>query len=142
MADSAELEEEVKITIIASGFGMNNIPGMEQAIRERQQRETTISERERLEREEKDREMVEKFYGRSKLAQKRVVRTFILQDADLDNDTLISSIESSPTWRRTSAELSELEASARTAASPEPADTTSAESASATPDTTSGFITF
>lgn len=141
VADSPDLEDEVKITIIASGFGMNNIPGMEQAIRERQQRENTISERERLEREEKDREMVEKFYGRSKLASKRVVRTFILQEADLDNDTLISSIESSPTYRRTSSELSELEASARAIES-EASDNAPSDPASPSNDASSGFITF
>ena len=132
----------MKITIIASGFGMNNIPGMEQAIRERQQRENTISERERLEREEKDREMVEKFYGRSKLAQKRVVRTFILQDSDLDNDTLISSIESSPTYRRTSSELSELEASARASKSEATDNAPSSDPAASSNDASSGFITF
>lgn len=114
VADSAELDEEVKITILASGFGMGNIPGMDEAIRQRQQQQAAVSERERLQREEEDREMVEKFYGRSKLAQKRVVRAFILQDAHLDNDALISSIESSPTWRRTSTELTDLEASATT----------------------------
>jgi cell division protein FtsZ len=113
VADDNSLEEEVKITILASGFGMANIPGMEQAIRQRQHQQNQESERQRLEREEADRQMVEKFYGRSKLASKRVVRSFILQDAHLDNDTLISSIESSPTWRRTSSELSELEASAQ-----------------------------
>ncbi len=115
VADDNTLEEEVKITILASGFGMANIPGMEQAIRQRQHQQNQESERQRLEREEADRQMVEKFYGRSKLASKRVVRSFILQDAHLDNDTLISSIESSPTWRRTSSELSELEASAQIA---------------------------
>ena len=141
VADSPELDEEVKITIIASGFGMSNIPGMEQAIRERQQRENTISERERLEREEKDREMVEKFYGRFKLNQKRVVRTFLLKDADLDNDTLISSIESSPTYRRTSSELSELEASARAIES-EASDNAPSDPATPSNDASSGFITF
>lgn len=137
VADSDELEEEVKITILASGFGMSNIPGMEQAIRERQQRENSISERERLQREEEDREMVEKFYGRSKLASKRVVRSFILQDSDLDNDALISSIESSPTFRRTSAELSELEASAHAVAESQDIPTTEA-----TNGPTTRFITF
>ena len=137
VADSDELEEEVKITILASGFGMSNIPGMEQAIRERQQRENSISERERLQREEEDREMVEKFYGRSKLASKRVVRSFILQDSDLDNDALIASIESSPTFRRTSAELSELEASAHAVA-----ESSSNPIAEATNSPSTGFITF
>lgn len=137
VADSDELEEEVKITILASGFGMSNIPGMEQAIRERQQRENSISERERLQREEEDREMVEKFYGRSKLASKRVVRSFILQDTDLDNDALIASIESSPTFRRTSSELSELKTSAHAVA-----ESSGNSIAEATNGPSTGFITF
>ncbi len=116
VADSPNLDEEVKITILASGFGMGNIPGMDEAIRQRRQQQNAISERERIDREEQERQMVEKFYGHSKLDQKRVVRSFILQDADLDNDALISSLESSPTWKRTSAGLSDLEASARAAA--------------------------
>ena len=141
VADSEELDEEVKITILASGFGMGNIPGMEQAMRERINKENAINERERQQREEEDREMVEKFYGRSKLASKRVVRSFILQDSDLDNDALISSIESSPTYRRTSAELSELETSARTTADDSNA-TNSATNPDASTDVTAGFITF
>ncbi|MBR4846567.1 MAG: cell division protein FtsZ, partial [Bacteroidaceae bacterium] len=111
VADDDTLEEDVKITILASGFGMANIPGMEQAIRQRQQKQDLESERQRLEREEADRQMVEKFYGGSRY-QKRVVRSFILQDAHLDDDALISAIESSPTWRRTTTELEDLKASA------------------------------
>lgn len=110
VAEDDKLDEEVKITILASGFGMNNIPGMAEAIKERKQKESEMSESERIRQEAEDREMVEKFYGKSKLAAKRVIRTFIMQEADLDNDTLISAIESSPAYRRTSAELTELEA--------------------------------
>jgi len=110
VAEDDKLDEEVKITILASGFGMNNIPGMAEAIRERKQKESEVSESERIRQEAEDREMVEKFYGKSKLNVKRIVRTFIMQEADLDNDTLISAIESSPAYRRTSTELAELEA--------------------------------
>ena len=110
VAEDDKLDEEVKITILASGFGMNNIPGMAEAIRERKQKESEVSDSERIRQEAEDREMVEKFYGKSKLNVKRIVRTFIMQEADLDNDTLISAIESSPAYRRTSTELAELEA--------------------------------
>lgn len=126
VADDETLDEQVKITILASGFGMSGIPGMEQAIRERQKQENIVSERERLQRQEEEREMVEKFYGKSKLTQKRVVRTFILQDADLDNDSLISDIENSPAFRRSSTELNELE-SRRHQTPPTEAFATSAE---------------
>ena len=88
---------------------MGNIPGMEEAIEARNVQERIISERERQEREEEEQAILEKFYGKSKLAPKRTVRSFIMQEADMDNDTLIYSIENSPTYLRTSKELSELE---------------------------------
>ncbi len=142
VADDETLEEQVKITILASGFGMSGIPGMEQAIRERQKQENIISERERLQRQEEEREMVEKFYGKSKLTQKRVVRTFILQDSDLDNDSLISDIENSPAFRRSSSELNELE-SRRHQTSPAETSTVSTEGETPSTDNDkSGIIHF
>lgn len=142
VADDETLEEQVKITILASGFGMSGIPGMEQAIRERQKQENIISERERLQRQEEEREMVEKFYGKSKLTQKRVVRTFILQDSDLDNDSLISDIENSPAFRRSSSELNELE-SRRHQTSPAETSTVSTEGETPSTDNDkSGVIHF
>lgn len=142
VADDETLEEQVKITILASGFGMSGIPGMEQAIRERQKQENIISERERLQRQEEEREMVEKFYGKSKLTQKRVVRTFILQDSDLDNDSLISDIENSPAFRRSSSELNELE-SRRHQTSPAETSTVSTEGETPSTDNEkSGVIHF
>lgn len=109
LAEDENLKDEVKITVLATGFGMGNIPGMEEAIEARNVQEKIISERERQEREEEEQAILEKFYGKSKLAPKRTVRSFIMQEADMDNDTLIYSIENSPTYLRTSKELSELE---------------------------------
>ena len=109
LAEDENLKDEVKITVLATGFGMGNIPGMEEAIEARNVQERIISERERQGREEEEQAILEKFYGKSKLAPKRTVRSFIMQEADMDNDTLIYSIENSPTYLRTSKELSELE---------------------------------
>mgnify|MGYP000840630952 FL=1 len=109
LAEDENLKDEVKITVLATGFGMGNIPGMEEAIEARNVQERIISKRERQEREEEEQAILEKFYGKSKLAPKRTVRSFIMQEADMDNDTLIYSIENSPTYLRTSKELSELE---------------------------------
>ena len=109
LAEDENLKDEVKITVLATGFGMGNIPGMEEAIEARNVQERIISERERQEREEEEQAILEKFYSKSKLAPKRTVRSFIMQEADMDNDTLIYSIENSPTYLRTSKELSELE---------------------------------
>ena len=88
---------------------MGNIPGMEEAIEARNVQQKILSERERQEREEEEQAILEKFYGKSKLAPKRTVRSFILQETDMDNDELIYGIENSPTYLRTSKELNELE---------------------------------
>ncbi len=109
LAEDDNLKDEVKITVLATGFGMGNIPGMEEAIEARNVQQKILSERERQEREEEEQAILEKFYGKSKLAPKRTVRSFILQETDMDNDELIYSIENSPTYLRTSKELNELE---------------------------------
>lgn len=109
LAEDDNLKDEVKITVLATGFGMGNIPGMEEAIEARNVQQKILSERERQEREEEEQAILEKFYGKSKLAPKRTVRSFILQETDIDNDELIYSIENSPTYLRTSKELNELE---------------------------------
>ena len=108
LAEDENLKDEVKITVLATGFGMSNIPGMKEAIDARKEQQQIVSERERQEREEKEQAILEKFYGPGKPS-KRTVRSFIIQEADLDNDGLIYSIENSPTYLRTSKELSELE---------------------------------
>lgn len=108
MAKDPNLKDEVKITILATGFGMNNIPGMQEAIEQRNKEERAVSERERRDREEEERNLIDKFYGKNKLAPKPI-QSFILQDEDLDNDELISQIENSPTYQRTSQKLNELE---------------------------------
>ena len=109
LAEDDNLKDEVKITVLATGFGMGNIPGMEEAIEARNVQQKILSERERQEREEEEQAILEKFYGKSKLAPKRTVRSFILQETDMDNDELIYGIENSPTYLRTSKELNELE---------------------------------
>ena len=109
LAEDEKLEDEVKITVLATGFGMGNIPGMEEAIAKRKAVEKILTDRERAQREEEEQAILEKFYGKSKLTPKRSVRTFIMQDADLDNDDLIAAIEGSPAYQRTFKELGELE---------------------------------
>ncbi len=106
-------DDEVKITILASGFGMSGIPGMADAIRQRQQAEQIQDERQRQEREEEERALLERFYGKSQQPHKRPVRVFLFEASDLDNDALIARIESSPASSRTSAELTELERQGR-----------------------------
>lgn len=109
VADDPTLQDEVKITLLATGFSMNHIPGMDEAIAGKRTEERIRNERRRIQQNEENQAKVEKYYGPSKLSPKRTVRTFIFADDDLDNTSLIAAIEASPAYRRTFKELSELE---------------------------------
>lgn len=108
-ADDPTLEEEVKITILATGFGASNVPGMEEIIIQR-----TKEEKEQQEEEEaKNQEKIAKIYG---LKQNRKIykrRNFYLFSGDdLDNDDIISMVENSPTYTRDKATLIEMQSKA------------------------------
>ena len=102
--DFALQEGEVKVTVLATGFGMHNIPGMEPLIAEAKAEEEKISreERAKLRAEEKRiSEMEKAFY-------KDEYKVFILEDDDMTNEELIAALESSPTYKRTMPELEAL----------------------------------
>jgi cell division protein FtsZ len=111
LAEDASLKEEVKITILATGFGVGNIPGMEDAIQAREaerKMQEAMTERERIDKEEQDSALIDSFYRDSTMV-RRSIRSFIFKDDDLDDDSLIGCVESSVTLNRTSKELGDLE---------------------------------
>ena len=113
LATDANLEDEVKITILATGFGVSNIPGMSdttiQLDRTPKKREESEEEkRRRLEEEKKSTEMITQYYGDDTLAAKRSIYSFVLEGDDLFNDDLIDAIDSMPTYLRTKQDLTDL----------------------------------
>ncbi len=115
MATDESLDEEVKITILATGFGVSNIPGMSNTTIEvnhapvEQVREETPEEiAARQQQEEKDKEMITKYYGGPNIAAKRTIHAFVMEGNDLFNDDLIDAIESMPTYSRGKQDLEGL----------------------------------
>ena len=99
------LGNKIKITLLASGFGLEDVPGYSNSAAERskQQRE---EERRRREEDEERREF---YYGRDDQKNTRPHRRlFIFQDEDLDNEDVISMVESSPTAERKSDDLKRI----------------------------------
>ncbi len=99
------LKDKVKITILASGFGMEDIDSDElQEHLENKKKEDLIEQREKQNRREQ-------IYGSD--AKNGYVRQnvyyYIFKDQDLDNDNLISSVVSVPTYRRPKKKLEQLE---------------------------------
>ena len=83
-------EGAVKVTVLATGFGMHNIPEIKPLLNE-QQREQEIQE-------QKIKSMKDVFY-------KEDFKVYIFEDEDLDNESLIAAVESSPTHKRLAKEL-------------------------------------
>lgn len=90
LANDENLTDEVKITVLATGFGMESIPMMD---------------------EESDEEIdseIERIYGDR--VSKKQLYLYEISDADLDNDALIDAIEASPAYLRNSVGLAEIKA--------------------------------
>lgn len=88
LANDDTLTDEVKITVLATGFGMDNLPLMDD--------------------EEVVDTVIEGLYGDR--VDKRQLYLYEMTDADLDNDALIDAIEASPTYLRNTVGLSEFKA--------------------------------
>ena len=99
--DSELNKGEVKVTVLATGFGMNNIPGMEPLIEAQKEEEERISQEERRAREAEEKrlsEMEKNFY-------KEEYKMFIFENDEMNDEELISAIDNSPTYKRTVQEL-------------------------------------
>lgn len=108
-ATEKNLNEKVKITLLATGFGMDSIPGIEDHIRQlTEEEEREEEERLRLEEEEKRRIniMIEQHYGKDGVKTMDVSSTFftpkpiILSTEELDDDKIIDALENTPVYKR------------------------------------------
>ena len=106
------LDKKVKITVLATGFGMENIPHREDVLehRSREEEERLM----RLEEErEKNKERIIKAYGgelagfeRKSLRKRRLI--YLFSSEDLDNDDIIAMVEETPTYKRDKSTLSKI----------------------------------
>ncbi|MBO7267854.1 MAG: cell division protein FtsZ [Bacteroidaceae bacterium] len=114
LATDDSLDEEVKITILATGFGVSNIPGMSNTTikvdktPEEKIQETPEEREQREQQEAKDKDMISKYYGGTDLAAKRTIHAFVLEGDDLFNDDLIDALDASPTYQRQKNDLADL----------------------------------
>ncbi len=95
---------EVKVTILATGFGMKNIPGMEPLIAEEVAKEEEISREEQAKRQAEEKainEMERAFY-------KDEYKVFIFDETTLNNEEVISAVDNSPVYKRTIQDLEAL----------------------------------
>ncbi len=86
-------EKAVKVTVLATGFGMQNIPEIKPLLNEQ--------EKEREMQEQKIQSMKDIFY-------KEDFKIYIFDDDELDNELLITAVESLPTHKRLAKDLQQI----------------------------------
>lgn len=107
----ADLKDKVKITILATGFGVEDIDSDELGSRliardqEKQQQDAEEAEAaaERANRRER-------IYGpeKNRRSIRRPLYSYIFKEEDLDNEDVISMVETSPTYKRSKETLRQL----------------------------------
>ena len=103
LATDPELGKKVKVTILATGFGIDRVDGMSQH-RQRlntQEEATRIAAEQELEAQRQDRR--NRYYGGDSASKryKRRPHIYLFRPDDLDNDDVISAVEQTPTYKRT-----------------------------------------
>ena len=117
------LGKQVKITILATGFGINNMPGIKQKL----DAEEEARRLKDAEKQEENEERRDSFYGSSgkKGTMRRRPKFFLFGLDDLDNEEIISLVEMTPTYKRSKETLSDIKSKAFNSMAIEPEITTS-----------------
>ncbi len=103
-----DLGKKVKVTILATGFGVEDVEPDEE--RRRRDRERKSHNQEDENKKIKRQERMDHYYGGdgNNSLRKRRPNIYIFRPEDLDNDDVILAVESSPTYKRTSQTLEEI----------------------------------
>ena len=97
-------EGAVKVTVLATGFGMKNIPGMEPVIKKELEREEQISREEQEKRDQENKkldQMLGVFY-------KPEYKVYIFKGDEMYNDEFLEALDNSPTYKRSAMELEKI----------------------------------
>ena len=109
------LDTKVKITVLATGFGVEDVPGID-TLHEARSQEEEERQLQLEEEKEKNKERIRKAYGESAGIGKKSLRSrrhiYIFNTEDLDNDDIIAMIEESPTYTRDKTKLLKIKTKA------------------------------
>lgn len=108
LAIDPELGKKVKVTILATGFGIEDVEPRDRRNRHSQEEADRIAEEEEKAAERDDRR--KRYYGsdNSNTQHKRRPHIYIFSQADLDNEDVILTVENTPTYSRTRQKLEEI----------------------------------
>ena len=109
LAIDPELGNKVKVTVLATGFGIEDVDGMNVHLRKHTEEETRrIAEQEEKSAEREDRR--KHYYGSdgNTPQYKRHPHIILFRPQDLDNDHVIMQVEDTPTYKRTRQMLEDI----------------------------------
>lgn len=108
LAIDPELGNKVKVTILATGFGIEDVEPIERRNRHSQEEADRIAEEEEKAAERDERR--KHYYGNdnNNTQHKRRPHIYIFSQADLDNEDVILAVENTPTYSRTRQKLEEI----------------------------------
>lgn len=103
-----DLGEDIKITLLATGFNITHIPGINEkhtAESKAEELERKIKEDEAKEQDKKDKELIERYYGteglRNIAKSNNQPEPFVLTLEELFDDKIIEALEKNPVFKRT-----------------------------------------
>lgn len=97
-----ELGEKVKVTILATGFGIKNVDGMKDHLNKKFTQQEADNNAKQGEVEAIKKARMDKYYGGGEKVTeyKRRPHIFLFAPEYLDNEDVILAIENTPTWKR------------------------------------------
>ena len=127
--EDSNLDSKIKFTILATGFGISDVPGMDNVMQKHtREEEERLAEQEEIRQKKEDRRS--NYYNIVRTNRKKRHHLYVFSQEDLDNDDIISMVETIPTYKRTKSELESIQSKA--AMQETPAQTSDANGAEST----------
>ena len=110
MAIDPELGKKVKVTILATGFGIEDVDGMNAHLGKKHTQEEAIRIAEEEEKQAARADRRKRYYNDdpNHSQKKRRKQIFLFRMEDLDNEDVILSVENTPTYKRTRQMLEDI----------------------------------
>ena len=118
------LEEQVKFTVLATGFGIKNIDGMQEHQTKKYTQEEADNMAKKAEADAQKKARMGVYYGSGEktMEYKRRPHIFLFSPEYLDNEDVILAIENTPTYKRSKNMIDEITRQASGHTESKPAD--------------------
>ena len=110
LAIDPDLGNKVKVTILATGFGIEDVDGMNNHLDKKHNQEEVSKMAEQKEKEAERQDRRNRYYGKDGKSNmyKRRPHIFHFRPEDLDNEDIILAVENTPTYKRTTRMLENI----------------------------------